>query len=232
MKFLPFVLILVLTACGSETRKAPLKNVKPGNVQFFETYRFNEIPDSWSAACTWVSAQDSMTPQEDPNGLAALVHISTENKIGYVSENDLIRADFLLALQEVKNKFPKNLKFMWSFHPEKTPDGKEMYALYAVKIPAGKKAIIDGRHIQSAVIAKSEFTGQPVIRISMNEQGEHDWEVMTSKNVGRAIAITIDNQVLSCPVVNGVIAGGATEISGSFSVAEAEELAARITFGK
>jgi SecD/SecF fusion protein len=66
----------------------------------------------------------------------------------------------------------------------------------------------------------------------MTKQGQHDWEVMTAKNLGLPIAITIDNHVLSCPVVTGVISGGETEISGNFSVAEAEELAARINKGK
>lgn len=232
MKLLPFVLVLVLTACGSETGNARLKNVKPGNVQFFETYPFNEILDSWSAACTWVSAQDSLTPQEDPNGLAAFVQISPENMLAYVAEKDMTRVDSLLALPGVKNNFPKNLKFMWSFSSEKTPNGKAMFVLYAVKVPDSGKAIVDGRHIQHAETAIADYNQMPVVRISMNDQGAHDWEVMTRKNIGLAIAITIDNRVLSCPVVNDAISGGETEISGNFSKAEAEELAARINFGK
>lgn len=232
MKLLPFVLILVLTACGNESGNINLKNVKPGNVQFFETYKLDEIMDSWSAASTWVSAQDSLIPQEDPNGLAALVHISLENMQAYAAEKDIPRVDSLLALQGVKDNFPKNLRFMWSFSPEEAPNGKKMFVLYAIKMPDTGKAIVDGRYIQSAETAIADYNQMPVIRISMNEQGAHDWEIMTRKNIGRPIAITIDDHVLSCPVVNGAIAGGETEISGSFSKTQAEELAARINLGK
>lgn len=232
MKLLPFVLLLVLAACGNESGNINLKNVKPGNVQFFETYKLDEIINSWNAACTWVSAQDSLIPQEDPNGLGALVHISPERMMAYVAEKDMKRVDSLLALQGVKDNFPKNLRFMWSYGLEETPEGKMMHVLYAIKMPDSGKAIIDGRHIQSAESAIASYNQMPVVRITMTDQGAHDWEVMTTKNIGLAIAITIDNRVLSCPVVNGAITGGETEISGNFSKAEAEELAARINLGK
>jgi len=232
MKLLPFVLILVLTACGNESGNINLKNVKPGNVQFFETYGLYEILDSWKATCTWVNEQDTLAEGENPNSLGALVQLSGENKLGYVAENDIFRVDSLLSLSEVKNNFHKDLKFMWSFGLEESPNGKKMYALYAVKVPSGNKAPIDGRHIESASFARSQFTNAPIITISMTKDGAHDWEVMTRKNIGRPIAITIDHQVLSCPVVNDAIVGGATEISGNFSIPEAEELAARINLGK
>jgi SecD/SecF fusion protein len=107
-----------------------------------------------------------------------------------------------------------------------------MFGLYAVKVPDGGKAIINGEHIETAGAGASEVTGQPIITIKMTDPGAHDWEIMTRKNIGRAIAITLDNQVLSCPLVYDVIKGGSTEISGTFTKEEAEELAARIYKGK
>lgn len=240
MKLLPFVLILVLTACGSETGNAHLKNVKPGNVQFFETYASNEILDSWNAACNWTHDHDSLALKNtlhldefNVRDLRRIVQVRYEgNGFAYAEEGHIPTIDSILAIPEVKNNFPKNLKFMWSFGPEKTPNGKKMYVLYAVKVPDSGKAIVDGRYIQHAESAIAEYNQMPVVRITMNDQGAHDWEVMTRKNIGRPIAITIDNHVLSCPLVTNAIAGGETEISGNFSKAEAEELAARINFGK
>jgi hypothetical protein len=240
MKLLPIVLILVLTACGSETGNARLKNVKPGNVQFFETYELNEMLDSWNAACNWAHDHDSIAlkgsltlDELSKRDLKRIVRVMYEgNVFAYAAEEHIPMIDSILAIPEVKNNFPKNLRFMWSYRLEETPDRKMMYALYAIKIPDSGKAIVDGRHIQSAEPAIATYNQMPVVRITMNDQGAHDWEVMTRKNIGRPIAITIDDHVLSCPVVNGAIAGGETEISGNFSKAEAEELAARINFGK
>lgn len=240
MRLLPFVLILVLTACGSETGNAPLKNVQPGNVQFFETYGSNEILDSWNAACNWTHDHDSLALKDtlhlnefNIRDLRRILQVTYDgNSFAYAEEEYIPIIDSILALPGFKNNFPKNLKFMWSFHKEKTPNGTKMYVLYAVKVPDNGKAIVDGRYIQHAETAIAEYNQMPVVRITMNDQGAHDWEVMTRKNIGRPIAITIDNHVISCPVVNNAIAGGETEISGNFSKAEAEELAARINFGK
>lgn len=235
MKIIPFLFLVTLCSCGpsAESQNSIARNVKAGNIQFFETYRPYEILDSWKAACTWVNNQDSLIPEgENPNSLDALVQLSNENVFGYVDEKAIFRVDSLLSLPEVKNNFPKDLKFMWSFGLEESTNGKKMYVLYAVKVPEGNKAPIDGRHIQSANIARSQFSNSPIISISMTKDGAHDWELMTRKNIGRPIAISMDHQVLSCPVVNGVIVGGATEINGNFSIKEAEELAARINAGK
>jgi hypothetical protein len=240
MKFLPFIFLLLLTACGSETGNAHPKNVKPGNVQFFETYDLDEILDSWNAACNWAHDHDSIALKDtlhlnefNPRDLRRIVQLRYDgNTFAYAKEEHLPIIDSILALPGFKNNFQKNLKFMWSFGLEESPNGEKMYALYAVKIPDGNKAIVDGRSIKSAETAIADYNQMPVIRISMNDQGAHDWEIMTRKNIGRPIAITIDNHVLSCPVVNNAITGGETEISGNFSKAQAEDLAARINFGK
>lgn len=239
MKLIPFALLLVLCSCGPSNdleNKAP-KNVKAGNLQFFEVYSLSEIFESWKAACDWVDKHDSLAlnakiSNTDSRGLSRLLRPVGGYVIGYVSEEDMPEVDSMLATPEVKNNFFKDLKFMWSFGAEEIHGSIKKYALYAVKMPAGNKARIDGRHVLSASAARSQFGNSPIIRIEMSENGAHDWEVMTRENIGRAIAITIDNHVLSCPIVNGAIAGGSTEISGNFSVKEAEELAARINAGK
>lgn len=239
MKLIPFLLLLTLISCGNrnEPQKPPhLKNVKPVNLQFFETYSFSEIAPSWENACKWVHEHDSLatkenlTLTENPRGLNALVHPNGDFMVGYVSEENRYPVSEMLASPEVKKAFPDNLQFRWSYGVEKEENGHKMYGLYAIKMPSGNEAKIDGRHIQSANAAKS-YTGQPVIRIAMTRQGNHEWKVMTTNNVGKAIAIVIDDHVITCPVVNGAITGGETEISGKFTTKEAEELAARIYAG-
>ena len=240
MKLIPYLLAIILFSCGNgnEPQKPlHLKNVKPGNLQFFETYSFSEIAPSWENACKWVHEHDSLAAEqnlgltENPRGLNALVRPNNDFMVGYVYEDNMYPVSEMLANPEVKKAFPANLQFRWSYGVEKEENGHKMYALYAIKVPSGNEAMIDGRHIQTANVAKS-YTGQSVIRISMNQQGSKEWKVMTTNNVGKAIAIVIDDHVITCPVVNGAIAGGETEISGNFTVKEAEELAARIYAGR
>ena len=240
MKLIPFLLLFTLFSCanGNEPQKPQhAKNVKPVNLQFFETYSFSEIAPSWENACKWVHEHDSLATEqnlgltENPRGLNALVRLNGNFMVGYVYEENMHSVDEMLANPEVKKVFPANLQFRWSYGVEEEENGHKMYALYAIKMPSGNEAKIDGRHIQSANAAKS-YTGQPVIRIAMNQQGSQAWKTMTSDNIGKAIAIVIDDHVLTCPVVNGAITGGETEISGNFTVKEAEELAARIYAGR
>lgn len=236
MKLFPFLVAIILISCGSGHKPMHLKHVKPGNLQFFETYSFAEIAPSWENACKWVHEHDSLAAEqnlgltENPRGLNALVHPNGDFMVGYVYEENMYPVAEMLANPEVKKAFPSNLQFRWSYGVEKEENGHKMVALYAIKMPPGNEAKIDGRHIQSANAAKPH-TGQPVIRIAMNQQGSHTWKIMTTDNIGKAIAIVIDDHVLTCPVVYGAIASGETEISGNFTVKEAEELAARIQAG-
>lgn len=239
MKCIPLLLLLAIFSCSSGSKPLDLKNAKPGKLEFFETYTFSEIAPSWKAACDWIRDNDTLALQGkvrlsemDQKSLAALVHPNGEFMVGYVNEEDMARVDKLLALPEVKKNFYDNVRFLWSYGVEETQNGHKMYALYAIKVPEGGNAIIDGRHIVNATTAIADYNGQSVIRISMNDQGSHDWEMMTRKNIGRAIAICVNDHVLSCPVVNGVITGGETEISGNFTKAEAEQLAASIYLGR
>lgn len=241
MRLISFALVVLLFSCGNgnEPQKPPhLKNIRPGNLQFFETYTFAEIASSWETACKWIHEHDTIATKENlgltenPQGLNALVHPKSNFMVGYVDEKNMSKVDAMLAIPEVKKAFPDNLRFMWAYGVEEIQNGHKLYGLYAVKVPTGNKAIVDGRYIISAEATISEYMQRPVVSITMDNQGTHDWEIMTRKNIGRAIAITIDNHVLSSPVVNDAIAGGKTEISGNFTKAEAEELAARIYAGR
>lgn len=241
MKFTPLLLALLLFSCESSSEGINLENIKPGNVQFFETYSSSELNAAWMVVCKWNEDQDSLVSQGkvpmsmlETRVLSGMVHPAGENAFGYVKKSDIDRVDSILSLPEVKKHFPKDLQFMWSFGPEEARmTGLEgMYALYAVKVPEGNKAPIDSKYITTAEATIDERTNSPIINITMNDQGSHDWELLTRKNIGRCIAITIDHKVLSCPRVVSEIAGGETQISGSFTIAQSQELAARINAGK
>lgn len=228
-----------LMACSSEPTSEPvrLKNVKPLNIQFFETYNREEILDSWQAAMKHVHESDTSSAEmkallKDVTGLENWVSFEGVGAFGYVEEEDIQSVNSVLELPEIKAMFPKDLQFMWSFNVEDTVNFKKRYALYAVKVPKNGEAKIDGRHIKDAFASFSDYYSASIISLTMTMEGAHDWEIMTGKNVGRSIAITVDKKVLSCPRVMAKIAGGATEISGNFTKKQAEELAAQIMAGR
>jgi len=75
--------------------------------------------------------------------------------------------------------------------------------------------------------ALGEFgqTGKPVVTMRMNSIGANEWSKMTGDNVGKQVAVVLDNKVYSAPTVQGKITGGNTEISGVFTVRETKDLA-------
>src|SRR5690554_7825363 len=70
------------------------------------------------------------------------------------------------------------------------------------------------------------------VSLEMSDRGAEEWAKMTSENVGNFIAITMDNKVYSAPVIQGAITGGNTLISGSFTVAEAQNLTNLLKIGR
>lgn len=240
MKLIPFLLLFALYSCGSKSsQNERLKNIKPVNIQFFETYTMNEISSQWLAACK-LSAEDTLVSQgEVPldqigfKGLRALLRY-TENPgpLGFALEKDMFKVDSILAIPEIAKLFPKDLEFMWALNPENTGNAPGFYSLYAIKVPAGKKARVDGRHVVEAVPETDNRTGSVIINIEMTKDGTDEWKLMTQENINRCIAITMDKKVISCPMVVMAITEGKTQISGNFSMEEAGNLSDQINAGK
>ena len=73
---------------------------------------------------------------------------------------------------------------------------------------------------------------RPAIKMQMTPSGTRVWAKLTTDNVGRPLAIVLDDIVYSAPNVNGPIEGGSSEITGSFSIEEAQDLANILKSGK
>jgi len=146
----------------------------------------------------------------------------------------------LLNDPSIKALFPKDLEFRWSAKPvslTNTTDGENssMYFLYAIRKKKGSdEAPIQGESIVQAQ-PSSNRNGQTTVTLKMDNAGSKTWADMTTKAAqdnNREIAICLDAEVVSCPSVNGPITGGDTEITGSFTVQEATDLANILQVGK
>ncbi|MBR4175957.1 MAG: protein translocase subunit SecDF [Bacteroidales bacterium] len=129
----------------------------------------------------------------------------------------------------------REVKYLWSVKP--IEEGSNVFELYAIKIEDYDrntnfpKAKLDGSVITDARQDFSNTEGNE-ISMTMNSEGAHAWKNITHDNVGKCVAIVLDDQVYSAPRVNGEIAGGRSSITGSFTLDEAKDLANVLKSGK
>ncbi|MEI7734682.1 MAG: protein translocase subunit SecDF [Ferruginibacter sp.] len=132
----------------------------------------------------------------------------------------------------VKNSLPADCKFLFGAEEKDEKSNQRSYPLYAVKTLLGSdKAPLEGDAVEDARQDYDEL-GRPAIKVQMTPLGSKAWARMTTKNVGKPVAIALDDIVYSAPNVIGPIEGGNTEISGSFTVDQATDLANTLKSGK
>ena len=110
-------------------------------------------------------------------------------------------------------------------------DNQDIYQLYAIAVENDGNPVLGGEVITDARQDFSQVGGNE-ISMTMNTEGARDWKQITGANVGKCIAIVMDNVVYSAPVVNGEIAGGRSSITGDFTLDEAKDLANILKSGK
>ena len=90
---------------------------------------------------------------------------------------------------------------------------------------------LTGKYLQKAELGFDQTTYQPLVSLQFNEEGAKIFEEITSRNVGKLLAIYVDGLPISAPVVQEVIAGGKAQISGKFTVDEAKALSRNLNAG-
>ena len=93
------------------------------------------------------------------------------------------------------------------------------------------RVALEGQHVSDAQFAFNQDNQQPVVNFKLDNEGARKFGDMTRKNIGRVLAIVLDDKVLTAPVIRGVIAGGSGEISGEFDTRQASELALLLRAG-
>jgi SecD/SecF fusion protein len=152
--------------------------------------------------------------------------------IGYIQSKDTGTLNSYLRLDFVKTKFPANLQFMYGKAEASTdPKFKDILTLYAIKTLDNGQAELEGDHIANASQDYDE-RGRIAIKMNMDKIGTNLWAKMTTKNAGKPIAIVLDNFVYSAPNVNEPITTGNSQISGSYTLKEAQDLSEILESGK
>jgi SecD/SecF fusion protein len=161
--------------------------------------------------------------------------------IGMARITDTAAVDKYLAIPSVRSKFPANLKFLWG-KQERGKDGALLpyLSLYAIKtIPGKAGARLEGDAIETASQDFDQITNEVVVSMKMTNTGARTWAQMTGENVGKPIAITLDDIVYTAPNVIQKIEGGDSRITmgggdknRSLVIEEAQDIANILKAGK
>ncbi|MDE6267593.1 MAG: protein translocase subunit SecD [Muribaculaceae bacterium] len=205
---------------------------RSANLEFYETYKSNEIFNDLNRLNQAIAADSAFA------GVALFDVLSVDNQgspiVGYATSANRDRVDQMLASAHAKQLLPSNLKLRWTVKPEVVPaaDGKnvELYQLIALKSNNGKPAL-DGSCVIAATSDFDNLQGN-VVSMTMNNEGAKQWARVTGNNIGNSVAIVLDDYVYSFPRVNTAIEGGRSQITGGFSVEEAQDLANVLKSGK
>lgn len=154
------------------------------------------------------------------------------SRVGTSSLNDTARVNKYLAMPEVRALLPEDMKYVKFLWDAKPVTDSEVIYLYAIKSNREDQAPIEGDVINDAQQAFDQFGANPEVSMSMNSKGSKLWGKMTTENVGKFVAVVLDNFVYTAPRVNDAITSGRTSISGNFTINEAQDLANVLKAGK
>ena len=164
--------------------------------------------------------------QPIPQGLAI---------VGYANARDTADVNKVIYSEIAASVLPAECKLRWGAKPEdfggQNTKG-DVFALYALKItePNGR-APLEGDVITSS---KDDFDqmGHPSVSMQMNSDGARRWSQITKQNIGRGVAIVLDDAVYSAPRILTQIDGGNSQITGNFTIEDTKDLANTLNSGK
>jgi len=155
--------------------------------------------------------------------------------VGYANARDTAEIDKIIFSDLARQIFPAELKLRWGAKAEdfggQNTKG-DIFELYALKItePSGR-APLEGDVITNG---KDDFDqmGHPCVSMQMNSDGARRWSQITKQNIGKAVAIVLDDAVYSAPRILTQIDGGNSQITGNFTIEDTKDLANTLNSGK
>ena len=171
------------------------------------------------------------TENDDENLLAntsspLLSNLRSEFGGLFYNLEDTMSINSILLNDKVQQLIPNTIKFLWAVKPtENTADpSDQVLELFVIKTSRGGKAPLTGEVITDAR-QDLDQSARPSISMQMNSNGAKNWRRLTSTNIGRRVAIVLDNYVYSAPFVQNEIPNGNSQITGDFTIEEAQDLA-------
>ncbi len=127
--------------------------------------------------------------------------------------------------KELEGKVPEGSEILFESAVSE-PDGRSYSIPYLVK----KDAALTGDVLQDARVTIGDFN-EPIVSITFDSKGAREFDLLTAANIGKRMAVVLDGKVYSAPVIRDRISGGRAIIEGTFTTAEANDLAVVLRAG-
>ena len=211
------------------------------NLEFYEVYNYNEIAGDLQRFAMAYAQQDTV------NHLNVLEILGGGRAgspiVGMVAPTYKNLVDSVMNSELAKRTLPSDLTLMWSVKQAEFPvtdekgnvvkkdNGEDKTVGYWELIALKGDAVLEGDAVTSASSEYDNMQGN-MVNMKMNDRGAQEWATITRNNIGRPIAIVLDEHVYSFPNVNNEITGGSSQITGNFTPEEANDLANVLKSGK
>ncbi len=171
------------------------------------------------------AAQDDASEAEEDDAavlspFTALLNQGSEDGVYLVAEEDVEAAELFLSIPEVQRAMPRDISLQWGMDPVGLT-GRIYRQLYVLN----EDAFITGQMLENAVSARDQQFNTPQVQFELSRRGGRRFAEVTGQNVGEFLAIVLDGEVVSAPVIRDRIgARGQIELGGS-TLQEASDLA-------
>ncbi len=152
--------------------------------------------------------------------------------VGIAHKRNLEQISAMFQTPEAKQCLPGDLRLKWGAKGINSTEASDYYYLYAIRVTERDgRAPLEGDVITGA---SDEFdqNGRPCVSMKMNVDGARRWASLTKMNVGKCVAIVLDDNVYSAPTVQNEITGGNSQITGNFTPEDTKDLANVLESGK
>ncbi len=212
------------------------------NLEFYEVYNYNEIAGDLQRFAMAYAQQDTV------NHLNVIELLGGGQRagspvVGMVAPANKMLVDSIMHSDLAKRTLPSDLSLMWSVKQAEFPvtdaagnvvkkaNGQDKTVGYWELIALKGDAVLEGDAVTSAASEYDNMRGN-LVTMKMSDRGAQEWATITRNNIGRPIAIVLDEHVYSFPNVNNEITGGSSEITGNFTPEEANDLSNVLKSGK
>lgn len=196
----------------------------------------NNLTTDLAKDTTLTALEKQLQSKENGNNLDSLTNISTSslfkfsNGIPFAFDlKDTSEINRILKREDIKVLFPRTIGYLWDVKPEaRGAKGEGALQLNFINLGRSGQPLLDGEVINDARLDYDQFA-RPAVSMTMNASGARSWAKITaaasSKSPQGRIAIVLDKYVYTAPTVQGEIPNGNSQITGSFTLEEAKDLA-------
>ena len=146
-------------------------------------------------------------------------------------ENIIVELPGVTNIEEAVNLIGKTAQLTFWEQSADTPILNPTDSNATLQSYGWKETELNGSHLKRSTVKFDQNTGNPYIALEFNDSGKDIFAAITTRNLGKPVAIVLDNQIISAPTVQSVIESGQAVITGDFTIVDAKNLVKLLNAG-